>query len=173
MAIQISGTTIIDDSGNLSNVTNASTLNCNDTYAIRSATGRICATGFDSPLSSSTPLGVEIEGGYLICKASSVGWIVSPSTSQVSRDWYSRDDANTRAQQVSGCTGWFVPTMSQLQNPGYSCRAFWDSYSEARYWSSSEWDSSNGCQLNFYNNSATQRDKADIEFVRSFRCVTY
>jgi hypothetical protein len=61
----------------------------------------------------------------LICKASPLRWVVSPYSAEVSRTWYLRNDANTTAQSVSGCTGWFVPTLSQLQNPGYICRSFW------------------------------------------------
>jgi hypothetical protein len=70
-------------------------------------------------------LGDSYEGGFLICKASPLRWVVSPYSAEVSRNWYLRNDANTTAQSVSGCTGWFVPTRSQLQNPGYCCRSFW------------------------------------------------
>ena len=48
-------------------------------------------------------LGDPFGGGFLICNAaSSVRWIVSPFAGQVSRNWNARNDANTRAQQVSG-----------------------------------------------------------------------
>jgi hypothetical protein len=80
-------------------------------------------------------LGDAYEGGFLICKSSPTRWVVASNTSEVSRTWNSRDDANTRAQQVSGCTGWFVPTSGQLQNPGYTCRDFWDSFVATDYWS--------------------------------------
>jgi len=66
-------------------------------------------------------------GGTLICQASGTNWVVAPNTSEVSRNWYCRDDAVTTAQSVSGCTGWFVPSVGQLQNPGYTCRTYWDS----------------------------------------------
>jgi hypothetical protein len=67
----------------------------------------------------------SFEGGNLICISSGVYWIVAPGSSEVARTWYLRNDANTTAQSVSGCTGWFVPTCAQLQNPGYCCRTFW------------------------------------------------
>jgi hypothetical protein len=119
------------------------------------------------------------EGGFLICSASNVAWIVAPSSSQVSRSWFARNDANTTAQQVSGCTGWFVPTITQLQNPGYTCRKFWDAFASGgvfRYWSSSEFNSiqawsltNGGVACNFNHNS-----KNACHFgVRAFRCVTY
>ena len=127
--------------------------------------------GFYNP--GNCPLGSNIEGGYLICKSSSVLWIVAPAATEVSRNWYSRNDANTRAQQVSGCTGWFVPTCGQLQNPGYTCRTYWDSYSSAYFWSSTESDSFNARSVYFFNGYTTNLNKLNTRCVRAFRCVTY
>jgi len=121
-------------------------------------------------------LGDSYEGGFLICKASPLRWVVSPRSAEVSRTWYLRNDANTTAQSVSGCTGWFVPTCGQLQNPGYICRSFWGPspcYSSARYWSSTQYNAFNACGVNFNNGSAGNYGKAHTYCVRAFRCVTY
>jgi len=121
-------------------------------------------------------LGDSYEGGFLICKASPLRWVVSPYSAEVSRNWYNRNDANTRAQQVSGCTGWFVPTKPQLQNPGYCCRSFWGPspcYSSATYWSSTECNASNACFVHFNNGNADFHTKTASFCVRAFRCVTY
>jgi hypothetical protein len=105
---------------------------------------------------------------------------VSPRSAEVNRTWYSRDDANTRAQSVSGCTGWFVPTISQLQNPGYICRSFWGpspcSPSTGYVWSSTDAPISGGvgaCAVHFQDGTAVIRNKAYTCGVRAFRCVTY
>jgi hypothetical protein len=121
----------------------------------------------------SPALGEPYGGGYLICKASGVRWVVAPSNSQVSRNWYARADANTVAQQVSGCTGWFVPSIGQLQNPGYTCRTYWDSYSPSKYWSNTAWVSQLACTVCFANGYVTTHSYGDSHLVRSFRCVTY
>ena len=130
--------------------------------------GNLCVSVNDTP-----GLGEYCEGGHIICKAASTAWIVSPRCAQVSRTWYCREDANTRAQQVSGCTGWFVPTVTQLQNPGYTCRQYWDLFSSALYWSSTENNSSTGCGVYFTNGSAGNFLKTGARCVRAFRCVTY
>ena len=122
------------------------------------------------------PLGGSYQGGFLICKASPLRWVVSPYSAEVSRTWHLRDDANTTAQSVSGCTGWFVPTVSQLQNPGYLCRSFWGpapSYSSACYWSSTERSGTIACELNFSNGATGAELKSVACCVRAFRCVTY
>jgi hypothetical protein len=118
------------------------------------------------------PLGCAYEGGFLICCASPTRWVVAPNTSEVSRTWYLRNDANTRAQQVSGCTGWFVPTVTQLQNPGYTCRTFWDSFSSAYYWSSTEVNSPRACYV-IFGGGPPDNVKTNTNCVRAFRCVTY
>ena len=121
-------------------------------------------------------LGSSTNGGFLICKAGGLAWIVSPRSAEVSRTWYLRNDANTTAQSASGCTGWFVPTLSQLQNPGYLCRSFWGPspcYSSTLYWSSTEGDANPACLVNFNSGGTTSFNKMHSFCVRAFRCVTY
>ena len=125
--------------------------------------------------------GASYEGGFLICKASPLRWVVSPYSAEVSRTWYLRNDANTTAQSVSGCTGWFVPTISQLQNPGLICRSFWGP-SPCSSWPTCYWTS---CPITnpaphltqlaatIYINGCVNRDKTNTNCVRAFRCVTY
>lgn len=132
-------------------------------------------TGADSYsfITENIALGDPFGGGFVMCQASGTRWIVSPYSAEVSRNWYSRNDANTRAQQVSGCTGWFVPTIAQLSNPGYACRTYWDSFSSASYWSSTEYNSFNAWSVTFTNGGAGTTGKTTTYCVRAFRCVTY
>jgi len=122
-------------------------------------------------------VGDSYQGGFLICKASPLRWVVSPRSAEVSRTWHLRNDANTRAQQVSGCTGWFVPTLEQLQNPGFACRSFWDSYSSTYSWSSTETSRFDiffcGGYVNFSNGGGGGNCKDSTYCVRAFRCVSY
>ena len=118
--------------------------------------------------------GTAYEGGTLICCASPIRWVVSNSTSQVSRNWYSRGDASTRAQAVSGCTGWFVPTAAQLQNPGAVCKVWWDGLTgQTHYWSNTECSGYSGAFVDITPGSTTSFPKGNSMFVRAFRCVTY
>ncbi len=130
---------------------------------------------------TTTGLGVgdSYEGGFLICKASPIRWVVSPYSAEVSRNWHFREDANTTAQSVSGCTGWFVPTKCQLQNPGYCCRSFWGPspcYSSPQsYWSSTSASPNGSYSVNFsYGHINTPYTfKSSTRCVRAFRCVSY
>ena len=135
--------------------------------------------GADTHSFTTKSLGVgdSYEGGFLICKASPLRWVVSPISAEVSRTWHSRNDANTRAQAVSGCTGWFIPTISQLQNPGYCCRSFWGPspcYSVKEYWSSSFHNPNYAFLAYFIAGGADYHRRKHCTYcVRAFRCVTY
>jgi hypothetical protein len=118
-------------------------------------------------------LGDPYGGGYLICQASSVQWIVAPASTEVSRNWHCRNDAVTTAQASAACGDWFVPTCGQLQNPGYVCRTYWDSYSSEYYWSSTEWNNDNAWNVCFTSGFTRCSGKTSTFCVRAFRCVSY
>jgi hypothetical protein len=167
-------TFVVIDAGAFSGITTTSLNNIINTYSfITTETAPVVAIP--------GALGSSFEGGYVICKASGLAWIVSPYSAEVSRDWYNRNDANTTAQAVTGSSGWFVPTCGQLQNPGDLCRDFWGPspcYSNqgfgGLYWTSTEVSGGNawmvvvgyGFALDFFSKSYSY-------CVRSFRCVTY
>lgn len=136
-------------------------------------------------LTVTTPtLGSSFGGGRLICRAAGVNWIVALSSSNVYRSWYLRNDAITLAQQVSGCTGWFVPSCPQFLNPGWSCRVYWDSYTRiftapagptfTQYWTTTDnGNISNAIRVEMDSGFTGLSSKTQSWFVRAFRCVTY
>ena len=123
------------------------------------------------------PLGEPTsDGGNTICISGGIVWIVAPASSEVSRNWHDRNDAVTTATNCTSATGWFVPTCYQLQNPGYECRTYWDSYSCALYFSSTPCGSSAAWGTNFspsYNGDTYPRLTSAVCCVRAFRCVCY
>ncbi len=176
--ISVSGNDwILDPTSNLGFSTSIHTII--PSTAIQNYVG-LNTTGADTHSFTTIPdvaLGSSYEGGFLICKASPLRWVVSPRSAEVSRNWYLRNDANTTAQSVSGCTGWFVPTRAQLQNPGYLCRSFWGPspcYSSTVYWSSTQnTPDSIAYSVIFTNGNAYSGNKPNTYCVRAFRCVTY
>ena len=116
--------------------------------------------------------GDPAEGGIIICNQG-YQWIVAPVSTEVSRDWYCRNDAVTTAESNAACGDWFVPTIGQLQNPGYTCRTHWDSYSATYYWSDTESSSSSGVSVSLTGGSISGFNKVSSFPVRAFRCVSY
>ena len=123
------------------------------------------------------PLGAcipQLGNSTIICKNGGIAWLVAPMSTEVSRNWYCSVDAVTKAIAVTSVTtGWFVPTIGQLPNPGYLCRSFWDSCSSPTYyWSSTEFASNYGLFVNF-DHSFALPGKTCTYCVRAFRCITY
>ena len=139
----------------------------------------ICPTGTTLP-----------DGSRIICKACGTAWIVAPACTQVSSAWAGGQYNSTLVgnkccifewpglqSQLANCgfnpSDWFVPSISQLSNPGYICRTQWDTFSATYYWSSTEGSATGGCFLNFSNGNTYNFNKPNTFCVRAFRCVTY
>jgi hypothetical protein len=104
------------------------------------------------------------DGSRLICKAGGVGWFVAPSSTQVIgqwaggqynstavgnkcciSEWSALETALENRSRPIDSTKWFVPSITQLNNPGYVCRTNWDSFDAAIYWSSTEFNATYAC----------------------------
>ena len=130
----------------------------------------------------SAPLGDSFGSGFLICASAGTTWIVAPSSTQRRCAWHTRDGARAAAQSLTGCTDWFIPAQGQLQNPGFACRTYWDSYVSSPtacslYWSNTYSPSGNpqAVMVCFVTGAANTRQLCDNcqAYVRAFRCVTY
>jgi hypothetical protein len=128
------------------------------------------------------------DGSRLICKANGVAWFVAPSCTQVSSTWNGTTNTQvgnmscicdwpTLSTRMISCgfdiNSWFVPSLTQLQNPGYVCRTNWDSFSATRYWSSTEINATIACIVSYSCGNACNCSKTIASSVRAFRCVTY
>jgi hypothetical protein len=112
-------------------------------------------------------------GGNLICAAAGVRWVLAPETSEVCRTWYARNDASTTAQQVTGCTGWFVPTRDQGNTIGACNSVYWDGTIPAGTWYWSSTDCGSYQMPDGGGRAAFSYDQSNVWNTRAFRCVTY
>jgi hypothetical protein len=132
------------------------------------------------------------DGSRLICKAGGVAWFVAPPSTAINVQWANGQYNSTAvgdkcctsewgtlssllSANVSGyfATQWFVPSVAQLQNPGYTCRTNWSP--SGSYWTSSERDagSANWVDMGCNAVSLFYCQKFCTKQVRAIRCVTY
>lgn len=123
-------------------------------------------------------LGTSSGGGTIICRAARINWIVAPASSEVCRDWYSRNHAVTRASQVTGQGGWFIGTLPVMRDPGSKCRRYWDGDISSAYWTNTEFQNAQGqpAWAGFVNvggdyQGALPKDR--IFRTRALKCVAY
>lgn len=162
-------TLTIDPTSDLAYSTNYYVVVPDDAVAGYAGTDTYNFTTKDIP----TTLGASYEGGYAICISGGTVWVVAPSSTEVSRSWYSSNQAVTTAQAYAACGDWFLPTYGQLQNPGYTCNTYWDSCSSAFYWSSTEFNNTAGRAVNITTGQGSALGKGEFHCARAFRCVTY
>jgi len=126
---------------------------------------------------SVTPaLGSSYLGGRFICQSGGVNWILAPGSTNVTRNWYNRNDAVTTAQAQAACGDWFIPCHTTLQNPGFVCRVYWDVICGpvSKPYISSHDVGPNTCFVNMTHGQLAIGSKCTPHFgVRAFRCVTY
>ena len=150
-------------------------------------------------LAISCPVATTLpDDSRIICKSGGVAWIVAPEYTQVSSNWGNVTacgciDNNPVGEsdhgditsinfpvlynQLISCgfnpSDWFVPSISQLVNPGYVCRTNWDSFSLCHYWSSTECTNATAWCFNYAEGFGWVLSKGTVKCVRAFRCVTY
>lgn len=200
MAIQISGTTVIDNSRNLTNggVACADSVSGNWVATQAEAEAGTDNTQVMTPLRVSQAIsalgggmvdddinwsgcnvGCTVRGGgNVIYKSGGIIWIVAPSTAQASSSWpmgYCNGDSGStpnQAQRITGRSGWFIPDIGMLQT-AYVCRSYWDTYCTNYYWSSTEVSTTCASSVYFFNGPTTSLIKTFSSCVRPFRVVCY
>jgi hypothetical protein len=130
------------------------------------------------------------DGSRIICKAGGTAWIVAPNCTQVGSAWAGGQYNSTQVgakccicewpgleTRLLQCgfnpCDWFVPSSSQLNNPGYVCRTQWDTFASDTYWSSTETNATHAGRLRFSDGNIFSNPKTTAFCVRPFRCVTY
>ena len=198
MAIQISGTTVIDNSRNLTNVESVSgngiatqaeaeagTVNNQIMTPLRvsQAISALAGGGMvDDDINWSTcNVGCAVRGGgNVVRKTGGVIWIVAPSTAESRTTWPmgycngTGSDTPNKAQRITGRSGWFVPDSSMLLT-SWNCRAYWDTFNATCcWWSSTEWCCPNiGCLLAANFNCLGNQGKDQFNQNRPHRIICY
>jgi hypothetical protein len=117
----------------------------------------------------------DCKGFFICCGPSTAKWFVSPGCTGVFRTWYQRNDAVTLANACMGSLGWFVPSSSQLQNPGFVCYSYWGSGIHPRAWSATQTSGEQGTRVHFFpapsGGAAGGFNKGSPIGVRAFRCT--
>lgn len=133
------------------------------------------------------PVGASFTGGSIVCKSGGIAWIIAPSSTEVTRCGALRFDSVCTAESTTGILGqWFLPSITQACNPGYTCLTYWDSATTSRcYWSCTDsffyhQPFAQVRQYRVFQNMLTGacgaicvNDNTTTIRSRAFRCVTY
>ena len=112
------------------------------------------------------------DGSIVLSKSNGLALLIAPKSTEVKTTW-SPDFPEVYAKlKNEGFTPsqWFVPTKEQLKLAYERLKNEFDS---AGYWSSTEFNATNACNVGFLNGGAGYNSKAGVRRVRAFRCMTY
>jgi hypothetical protein len=197
MAIQISGTTVIDNSRNITNFESvagngvatqaeaeAGTNNDQVMTPLRvaqSVAANASSGGVDDDINwSGCNVGCAVRGGgNVFYKTGGIIWIVAPSTAQVYSTWpmgFCNGTSGTtpnQAQRVTGRDGWFIADKSMMQT-AVSCRTYWDTHNEyVCYWTSAEYNDGIGWAVSSPFAGLNGVYKGCCHCVRPMRVICY
>lgn len=118
------------------------------------------------------PLGTFILGGNIVTRTGDgTAWIAAPASTGVAGGTSSFTTVISNAETASGYSGWFIPSISQLQDPIYTNKNNWESAS-GLFWSSTV-GGGGYCYINMNNGSLGSCSTSNSFNIRAFRCVTY
>jgi hypothetical protein len=71
------------------------------------------------------PIGKSLDGGIIISKSGGRYLIVSPKKAELELFWEEREKAIAHTEEVTGTSGWFVPSLNLLINEDLNVRDVW------------------------------------------------
>ena len=112
------------------------------------------------------------DGSIVLSKENGIALLVAPKNTEVRAPWTKEFPEVFKSLKEQGFnpSQWFIPTIEQLK---FAYEIIPDEFSSTGYWSSTEFDAANACNLYFGSGNAYIGNKANLYCVRAFRCVTF
>ena len=86
------------------------------------------------------PIGKPLEGGTVLAKNDGRYLIVSPKKAELNLFWEEREKAITYTEEVTGTSGWFIPSSGFLINEKLNVRNLWfESEDNNTFWTNDDY----------------------------------
>lgn len=117
------------------------------------------------------PIGKELDGGIILSKNGGRYLIVSPKECEINVPWDQRDKAIEKTQEITGTSGWFIPSWSLLSNPELNNINLWVDYISCNflYWTNDEQSLDKSYCINITNGFVFEQYKTNFYNIRTFK----
>lgn len=121
-------------------------LTMNDGFVVAKASGEKCnflneTSDVTFSFTTEDPIGKSLEGGTIVAKSGGRYLIVSPKQAELNLFWEEREKAIVHTEEVTGTTGWFIPSSSLLINEKLNVRNLWfKSEDNNNFWTSDNYE---------------------------------
>jgi hypothetical protein len=105
-------------------------LTLDDGFVIAKSSGEKCnflneTSEVTFSFTTEDPIGKSLDGGTIISKSGGRYLIVSPKESELNLFWEEKEKAIAYTEEVTGTSGWFIPSSSLLINQELNVRNLW------------------------------------------------
>ena len=112
------------------------------------------------------PIGKPLEGGIILAKSSGRYLIISPKKAEISLFWEEREKAIAHTEEVTGTSGWFIPSSGLLTNEELNVKNLWFRIEDNNnFWTS------DGYEIDMSDFILKTINKNTISKVRTFKFV--
>jgi hypothetical protein len=112
------------------------------------------------------PIGKSLEGGIIISKSGGRYLIVSPKKAEISLFWEEKEKAIAHTEEVTGTSGWFIPSSGLLINEEWNVRNLWfRSEDNNNFWTN------DGYEIDMSDLILRTINKNTINKIRTFKFV--
>jgi hypothetical protein len=113
------------------------------------------------------PIGKTLDGGIIISKSDGRYLIVSPKKAELNLFWGEREKAVAHTEEVTGTSGWFIPSVSLLINETLNVRNLWIKSEDSNIF----WTNDDGLGIDMNDLIPIVINKNTLNRVRTFKFV--
>ena len=105
-------------------------LTMDDGFVVAKSSGEKCnflneTSDVTFSFTTEDPIGKPLDGGTIISKSEGRYLIISPQKAELNLFWEEREKSISHAEEVTGTSGWFIPSVSLLINQNLNVRNLW------------------------------------------------
>ena len=121
-------------------------LTMDDGFVIAKASGEKCnflneTSDVTFSFTTEDPIGKSLDGGIIVSKSAGRYLIVSPKKAELNLFWEERERAIAHTEELTGTSGWFVPSSGFLINEKLNVRNLWfKSEDNNNFWTSDDYE---------------------------------
>jgi hypothetical protein len=121
-------------------------LTLDDGFVIAKSSGEKCnflneTSEVTFSFTTEDPIGKSLEGGTIVAKNGGRYLIVSPKKAEISLFWEEKEKVIAYTEEVTGTSGWFIPSSGLLINEELNVRNLWfESEDNNNFWTNDDYE---------------------------------
>jgi hypothetical protein len=121
-------------------------LTLDDGFVVAKSSGEKCnflneTSDVTFSFTTEDPIGKSLEGGIILAKSGGNYLIVSPKKAEISLFWEEKEKSIAHTEEITGTSGWFIPSSGLLINKELNVRNLWfKSEDNNNFWTSDDYE---------------------------------